>query len=364
MADISKSVKKVDHEEKCSGQALYVSDYQFPEMNYARTLRSRIAKGIIQSIEFPPLPSGVTIVDYRDIPGKNIVKIIYDDQVIFPEKQVTYLGEPILLVVGPDKAVVDAILHEITVDYIEETPVFAWEHSAVHYHFTKGNPDKAFSSGFQEISFDYDTGYQEQAYIEPQGFIGTYEAGKVTLIGSIQCPYYVKNALIQALGMEENRIRVIQATVGGAFGGKEEFPSLLAAQLAVALMKVKKPIKMIYEREEDMISTTKRHPSKTTLTAVINPDHHIVGLKALVGIDGGANIGLSGVVLSRALIAATGAYTIENVDVTGDVYLTNTVPNGAFRGFGAPQMLLRLKCSWNISPKHSRSMHFHSASII
>jgi len=343
MADISKSVKKVDHEEKCSGQALYVSDYQFPEMNYARTLRSRIAKGIIQSIEFPPLPSGVTIVDYRDIPGKNIVKIIYDDQVIFPEKQVTYLGEPILLVVGPDKAVVDAILHEITVDYIEETPVFAWEHSAVHYHFTKGNPDKAFSSGFQEISFDYDTGYQEQAYIEPQGFIGTYEAGKVTLIGSIQCPYYVKNALIQALGMEENRIRVIQATVGGAFGGKEEFPSLLAAQLAVALMKVKKPIKMIYEREEDMISTTKRHPSKTTLTAVINPDHHIVGLKALVGIDGGANIGLSGVVLSRALIAATGAYTIENVDVTGDVYLTNTVPNGAFRGFGAPQMLFAIE---------------------
>ncbi|MDD3122379.1 MAG: xanthine dehydrogenase family protein molybdopterin-binding subunit [Candidatus Izemoplasmatales bacterium] len=343
MKDISTSIKKVDHEEKCSGKALYASDYFFEDMQYARTLRSIIAKGTISLIDIPTLEDGYFIVDYHDIPGKNVVKIIFDDQVIFPENKVTYLGEPILLVVGPDKAKVESILKSIKVHYVEEEPIFEWTDSKVHYHFSKGSLENSFSKANKLIEFDYATSYQEQAYIEPQGFIGYTEGEKVTLIGSIQCPYYVKNALILALNSKPENIRVIQATVGGAFGGKEEFPSLLACQLAVALKKVNKPIKMIYEREEDMISTTKRHPSKIKMIASVNESNEITGLKAIVGIDAGANIGLSGVVLSRALIACTGAYTIEHLDVTGDVYITNTVPNGAFRGFGAPQMLFAIE---------------------
>jgi CO/xanthine dehydrogenase Mo-binding subunit len=137
-------------------------------------------------------------------------------------------------------------------------------------------------------------------------------------------------------------VRVIQSVVGGAFGGKEEFPSLIACQLAVALHKIQKPIKLIYDREEDMEVTTKRHPSSITLEAAIK-DNQIMGLRSNVKLDGGAYIGLSGVVLSRALIASTGAYTIDNLDVNGDVYITNTVPNGAYRGFGAPQMLFAVE---------------------
>ncbi len=343
MVDISKSIPKVDLFEKTSGEAMYVSDFSYDDLHYARTLRSTEPKAKIKEIQFPTIPEGVFIVDYKDIPGKNVVKIIFDDQEIFPTDTVTYIGQPILLFVGKDKELLEELIKNTKVVYEILDPVFAWTNSAVHNHFSKGKPEEAFQKASRIIQYHYDTSYQEQAYIEPQGFIGTYDDGKVTLIGSIQCPYYVKNALLLALDAKGDEVRVIQATVGGAFGGKEEFPSLMACQLAVALRKIKKPIKMIYEREEDMISTTKRHPSKTLLSAAIGSNDEILAIRSNIGIDGGANIGLSGVVLSRAMIATTGAYTIENIDSSGDVFLTNTVPNGAFRGFGAPQMLYAIE---------------------
>ncbi len=341
MKDISIPINKVDNEDKCSGKAMYVADYKIEGMLYAFTVRSSIAKGEILKIEYPVLPEGYFIVDHRDVPGKNIVKVIYDDMPVFTSGKITYLYEPISLIVGPKKEVLNDLLKQVKISYQEEEPAFDWTDSVVHYHFDKGDGLNAFR-GLDRIEYNYETSYQEQAYIETQGFIGYPEEDKVTLVGSIQCPYYVKNAVIQALGAAEDKVRIIQATVGGAFGGKEEFPSLIGCQLAVAISKIKKPIQLIYEREEDMLVTTKRHPSRVNFVGYIK-NNRIYGLKAVVGIDGGANIGLSGVVLSRALIACTGAYSIEHLDISGDVFRTNTVPNGAFRGFGAPQMFFAVE---------------------
>jgi len=341
MRDISESINKVDNEEKASGKAIYVADIKLDNMLYAFTLRAKIAKGKIVNIDYPELPKGYYIIDHKDIPGKNIVKVIFNDMPVFTDEEITYLYEPIALLVGPDKVVLGKLMDEIKIEYQIEEPVFEWKDSVIHYHFDKGLGKKALEDG-DIIEYEYHTGYQEQAYIEPQGFIAYPEGEKTTLVGSIQCPYYVKNAVIQTLAEDEKNVRVIQATVGGAFGGKEEFPSLMACQLAVAVKKIKKPIQMIYEREEDMLVTTKRHPARIKFKAAIK-DQKINGLSVHVGIDGGANIGLSGVVLSRALIACTGAYTIDNLDVSGDVYKTNTVPNGAFRGFGAPQMFFAIE---------------------
>ncbi len=338
MSDISKSVRKTDAAEKISGKALYVDDIKLDHMHHALTVRSSIPAGLIKNIVLPELPDGYYSVGADDVSGKNVVKIIFDDQPIFPTDKVTYLHEPILLIVGPDKAKVKELVDQVKIEYEETKPVFDWVNSAIHYHFEKGDGNRVFRHAKKIISYDYETGYQEQAYIEPQGFIGYLDDDKVTLIGSIQCPYYVKNAVIQALGVEENQVRVIQPSIGGAFGGKEEFPSLMACQLAVAIQKIKQPISMMYDREEDMLVTTKRHPSKIHFEAAVDKTNQILGFQTHVGIDAGANIGLSGVVLSRSLIACTGAYTIPHLDVSGDVYLTNTVPNGAFRGFGAPQM--------------------------
>jgi len=342
MTDISKTIKKVDSDEKATGKAIYVSDIKMDGMLYAKTFRSKHQHALIKSIKYPKLEEGYYIIDHKDIKGKNFVKIIFEDMVVFADKKVNYYLEPIALVVGKDKLVIEKIIEEIEVEYEVLEPVYGYKNSEINYHFTKGDIQRAKMDSEKTIEYTYDTGYQEQLYIEPQGMIGYFEDNQVVLNGSIQCPYYVKNAVVSILGSKDDYVRVIQSTVGGAFGGKEEFPSLLACHLALAVDKIKKPIKLIYEREEDMETTTKRHPARITLKAYTK-NNKILGMSSNVAIDGGAYIGLSGVVLSRALIASTGAYTIDNLEVNGDVFLTNTVPNGAFRGFGAPQMLFAVE---------------------
>ncbi|HOJ45190.1 MAG TPA: xanthine dehydrogenase family protein molybdopterin-binding subunit [Bacilli bacterium] len=351
MFDKSKSSPKIDHDEKCSGSARYVSDIQIDGMLFAKTVRSPITKGIIRSIAIPALPDGYYIVDHHDILSQNFVKMIYKDWPVFAVDEVNYIGEPIMLVVGPDKAVLETIIANIKIGYEETEPTFGFTKSAVTKGFKKGDVESAFSKAKTIIEETFETGYQEQAYIEPQGMLGYPEGDKITLIGSIQCPYYVKNAVLNCLGYPEDQVRVIQPPVGGAFGGKEEFPSTIACQLATAIAKIKQPIKLIFEREEDMLVTTKRHPSITKMRAALDSDNRVIGLSAEVSIDGGAYIGLSGVVLSRALIAVTGAYTIPNLTANGNVYITNTVPTGAFRGFGAPQMMFAIEMMMNHIPK-------------
>ncbi len=365
MRDISRSIPKEDHVEKVSGKSLYVSDIKMDHILHAKTVRSIHPKAKIINIEIPELPKDYFIVDYRDIPGENYVKMIFNDWPVFAEKQVNYIGEPIMLVIGKNKQIINDIIWKIKIKYQILKPTFDYKSSVVHKSFSKGNIKKAFTKPFKTVDYTYETGYQEQAYIEPQGFIAYPEdEDKVTLIGSIQCPYYVKNAVINTLGCADDKVRVIQPSVGGAFGGKEEFPSIMACQLAVAVQKIKQPIKMIFEREEDMENTTKRHPSTIKLTAAIDKNHRIQGLKAHVSLDSGAYIGLSGVVLARAMIASTSAYTIDHLDISGDVYETNTVPNGAFRGFGAPQMIFAVEMlihhiakELNIDPFPLRKSH-------
>lgn len=338
MKDISKSIKKVDSDEKAFGQTKYINDYVFEDMLYARTLRSPYPKATIKKRKYPSLKDGYFIIDYKDVPTKNFVKIIFEDMPVFVEDKISYYQEPIALVIGPDKQEIINIINQIEIQYIEEKPVYDYSNSVINYQFQKGDMDSVIKESDQTISYTYNTPYQEQLYIETQGMIALYENKQISLIGSIQCPYYVKNAVMQILDLGDEDVRVRQSTVGGAFGGKEEFPSLIATQLAVAVNIIKKPIKLIYDREEDMQVTTKRHPATIKLTGYLK-GNKLLGIKSNVAIDAGASIGLSGVVLSRALIASTGAYTIDHLDVTGDVFITNTVPNGAFRGFGAPQMI-------------------------
>jgi len=347
MFDKSKSSPKIDHDEKCSGSARYVSDIHIDGMLFAKTVRSPIAKGIIRSIAIPPLPEGYHIVDHHDILSQNYVKMIFKDWPVFAVDEVNYVGEPIMLVVGPDKAVIETIISNIKIGYEEMTPMFELTKIAVTKGFKKGDVARAFAEAKTIIEETFETGYQEQAYIEPQGMLGYLEGDKITLIGSIQCPYYVKNAVLNCLGYPDDKVRVIQPPVGGAFGGKEEFPSTIACQIATAIAKIRQPIKLIFEREEDMVVTTKRHPSFTKMRAAIDENNRVIGITAQVGIDGGAYIGLSGVVLSRALIAVTGAYTIPALAASGNVYITNTVPTGAFRGFGAPQMIFAIEMMMN-----------------
>src|SRR5207248_9981283 len=159
----------------------------------------------------------------------------------------------------------------------------------------------------------------------------------VTVYGSMQCPYYIHRALRVLLDLPERSVRVVQAETGGAFGGKEEYPSMIAGHAALLALKAKRPVKIVYDRVEDMLATTKRHPAIVRHRTGLTRDGRLTAMDIEVVLDGGAYATLSAVVLSRGVIHASGPYRCDHIRIRGRAAMTNTPPNGAFRGFGAPQ---------------------------
>jgi CO/xanthine dehydrogenase Mo-binding subunit len=346
---ISTSILRTDSRKKIRGEAEYISDWKFKDLLYAKTLRSSKAKARIVSIKIPPLPEGYFIVDKDDIPGDNRMRTVVSDHPIFAEADVQYIGQPILLLVGPDRQIINDLISGIVVDYQEEDGLFTLKEAEktskifTDYHYKKADPEKAFKSAARIIEDEYETGYQEHVYLEPQGVAAEIKDNTLFVYGSMQCPFYVKNALLETMAMPEEKIRVVQAITGGAFGGKEEFPSLNGCQVAVAANKTRHPVMMIYDRDEDILCSTKRHPSLTRFKAGLDESGKVIALDIDVLLNAGAYNGLSPVVLQRAIFSATNVYNIENLSVRGRNFMTNLVPSGAYRGFGAPQTIFAIE---------------------
>lgn len=347
--DISTSVPKKDHSGKVSGQLAYISDVKLENMVYGVLYRSPIAYGKIISIQLPNLPEGYEAVGAEQIPGPNYVKIIKEDQPIFANEWVNYIGEPILMLVGKDLDILYGLLNEVKVEFEEHQAIYTLDEAIqqksasgvimASYEFGESleNVSAIEQGAHQIIEEEYDTGYQEHVYLEPQGMLGIYKEDEIEVQGSMQCLYYIKNALLSALACGDEEVRVVQSPTGGGFGGKEEFPSMMACHVAVAAKAVKKSVMLVFDRSEDMVVTTKRHPAKLKHRTALDKEGNILSMCVDIFLDGGANVGLSSVVLQRALINSAGVYKIPHFYAKGYVLKTNTVPNGAFRGFGAPQ---------------------------
>ena len=208
------------------------------------------------------------------------------------------------------------------------------------YEIVKGDLEAGFREADVVVEGEYRVPHQEQAYIENNGIAAWEEEdGTLVVMGSMQCPYYVHKAMLGLFPRAVEKIRVIQTATGGGFGGKEEYPNLIAGHAAVLSLKAKRPVKIVYDRAEDMRATTKRHPARIRHRTGVKKDGTLVVQEIDVLMDGGAYVTLSPVVLSRGVLHATGPYECPNVRVVGQVVETNTPPNGAFRGFGAPQTL-------------------------
>ena len=201
----------------------------------------------------------------------------------------------------------------------------------------KGDLARGFAEAHLVVEGEYRTGRQEHVYIEPNGVIAVPAEDGVTVYGSLQCPYYVHKALVVLLGLPHEKVRVVQTETGGGFGGKEDYPSIIAGHAALLALKSGRPVKLVYDRLEDMAATTKRHPSIVRHRTGVTRDGRITAMEIEVLLDGGAYCTLSPVVLSRGCLHATGPYRCDHVRVHGRVVMTNTPPCGAFRGFGAPQ---------------------------
>jgi CO/xanthine dehydrogenase Mo-binding subunit len=340
MEKISASVVKRDHEAKISGEAVYVGDYPQEEILTGKMLRSTKAKARLVKVVVPELPEGYYYVDKSDVPGDNNVNIVKDDTPVYARETVEYIGEPIGMLCGPDETVVDQILSQIEVVYEELEPIVDirdFDTVFFDYEIKKGDVAQAFAEADKVYEETFETGYQDQTYLETQGLMAEImEDGKVFLHGSMQCPYYVKGALMRALGLGPDKVRIAQDATGGGFGGKEAFPSILGCQVAVAAVKAGQPVRCIFGRREDLEFTSKRHPSLSTYKAAVK-NGQITAMDIDVKFNSGAYTTLSAVVLQRGIICANGIYNVPNLYMRGRAVKTNTTPTGAYRGFGAPQ---------------------------
>src|SRR5437870_1281957 len=366
---VGKPIPRKEGRKKVTGQALYVDDIRFDGMLHGVTVRSSIPRGRIRNISFdqpPPSAGGsdrnipwdeFTIVTAKDIPGENYVALILNDQPYLAGEIVNHPEEPIVLLAHRDKYLLEEARRHVSVEYEEMPAIFSlqdslaqreiiWGEDNVFKKFLvdKGNVDDAWVKADFIVEGEYETGAQEQLYIETNGAIAIANPNEgVTVWGSMQCPYYVHKALIKLFGLPEEKIRVIQTETGGGFGGKEEYPSMIAGHAALLSWKSGKPVKMIYDRAEDMVATTKRHPSYTRHKTAVTKDGKLLAMEIDFVIDGGAYCTLSPVVLSRGTIHAAGPYFCPNVRITSTAVATNVPPHGAFRGFGAPQSIFALE---------------------
>jgi CO/xanthine dehydrogenase Mo-binding subunit len=378
---VGQPVPRKEGREKVTGEAKYVDDLKFPGMLYGATVRSPVARGWIRGIEFPAgLPwDDFTIVTANDIPGENVVALIVDDQPYLAAERVNHPEEPVVLLAHPDKYLVEKARGAVYLNIEPMPAIFTIEDSLAKKEIVwgddnifksflveKGDVDSIWAEAAHIVEGEYRTGAQEQLYIETNGVIAVANAQDgITIWGSMQCPYYIHKALLKAFPLAPEKIRVIQMETGGGFGGKEEYPSMIAGHAALLAWKSGRPVKMIYDRAEDMAATTKRHPSRTRIKAAVSREGKLLGIDMDFVVDGGAYATLSSVVLSRGTIHAGGPYVCPNVRIRSQAVATNAPPHGAFRGFGAPQSIFALERHMNkvaravgLTPEEFRRRNF------
>jgi CO/xanthine dehydrogenase Mo-binding subunit len=356
---VGNSVPRKEGRDKVTGRSQYVDDMVLPNMLFGATVRSRIPRGRIKGITFGPGISWdeFVIVSAQDIPGKNCIALIGDDQPCLANDFVNHSEEPVLLLAHPDRHLLPQAVDAVSIEYEPLPAIFTIEESECRaeivwgddnifktYLIEKGDVDGVWEKAEYIVEGEYTTGAQEQLYIENNGMIAAFDPAQgITVWGSLQCPYYIHKALMALCDLPPEKIRVVQMETGGAFGGKEEYPSMIAAHAALLAIKCGRPVKIIYDRMEDMVATTKRHPSRTRHRTAVGRDGKILGGEIDFTIDGGAYATLSSVVLSRGAIHAGGPYYWPNVRIRAKAVATNAPPHGAFRGFGAPQSLFAME---------------------
>lgn len=345
--------------DKLLGRARYIDDIEHEGMWHGATVRSTIPRGFIREIRFDRRIdwSEFTVVTATDIPGANHIQLIFADQPCLADGKVNHCDEAIVLLAHPDKHKVRAAVNGVQIEYeplpaifsIEESErqdVIVWgaDNLLKSFLLEKGDVDAAWTKAAHIVEGEYRTGAQEHLYIENNGVIAEYSADAgVTVWGSLQCPFYVHKSLMTVFDLAEDKVRVVQTETGGAFGGKEDYPSTIGSHAALLAMKTGHPVKLVYDRTEDLAATTKRHPARVRHKTALDASGKLLAMDIEVTTDGGAYSTLSSTVLSRATLHSPGPYVCPNVRVKSHSWATNTVPYGAFRGFGAPQAIFAVE---------------------
>lgn len=351
---VGKNVIRVDGLSKVTGRAIYPDDIYMDNMLYGKTLRSAVphANINIDISEAEKVKGVVKILTYKDVPN-NSHGVLFKDHEVFCSKKVRRIGDPIAFVIAENKKICEIALEKIKVNYEEIESVFdpieAMSENApkihdksniiYHYKLRRGNIDKGFKESHVIVENTYKTQMMDHAFLQPEAGVSYIdEEGRVTVIVSTQYPHYDRDEIAQALNLKTDQVRVINANVGGAFGGREDIT--LQIHLALAAYLLKQPVKTVYSREESFLAHDKRHPMIMKYRTGADKDGKLLALEAEIIGDAGAYASWSRNVLRKAGVHATGPYYIPNVKVDSIAVYTNNPFTGAMRGFGATQVAI------------------------
>lgn len=348
---VGKSIIRVDAYSKVTGKALYPQDLYMDNMLYGKTLRStRAHANIYVDISEAEKADGVVkVFTYKDVPNNGHGVILKDHEVFCSEK-VRRIGDPIAFIVGKsEKACVEG-LKKIKVDY-EEIPavldpieamkedspkVHGSSNIMYHYKLRSGDLEEGYRNSHVIAENTYKTHMVDHGFLQPEsGLSYVEEDGTLVLAVATQYPHYDREEIAQSLGLEEERVKVINTNVGGAFGGREDIS--LQIHLALAAYILKEPVKAIYTREESFVAHSKRHPLIMKYKTGADKDGILQVMEAEIIGDTGAYASWATNVLRKAGVHATGPYRIPNVKVDSYAVYTNNIFAGAMRGFGATQ---------------------------
>jgi CO/xanthine dehydrogenase Mo-binding subunit len=346
---VGQRVRRPDALDKVKGTALYIEDLAVAGALRGGVLRSPHAHAKIQRLDVTAaraMPGVHAVLTAADITGRNLIPMIKDDWPVLAAGEVRHVGEAVALVAAEDRESLAAALDAIVVEYeplparLDMEEALAAGELLAEWKVRRGEASVALGrSDVIVVEGTYHTPYQEHAYIETNGMVAMPEGPGVVVYGSMQCPFYVQKAVASALGCDLSHARIVQTVTGGGFGGKEDAPSAPGAHAALLARATGRPVRLILSREEDMAVMSKRHPGRIRMRTGATRDGRLVGCEVDYLLDGGAYATLSPVVLFRGAVHACGPYRVPNVKVDARAVRTHTVPCGAFRGFGEPQVV-------------------------
>ncbi len=359
MHTISRSVPPQGVVDKVTGAAKYTDDYTFPQMLFARTLRSPHPHALINSVNTDAakaLPGVHAVLTAADVPGENLHGLVYRDWPVLCGDKVRYVGDAVALVAADSEEIAAQALSLIVVDYTPlpvvadpkyahspDAPVLHEKHPTgnllKHIKVRHGDIEQGFAQADVIIEREYRTPTTEHAFLEPECAIGIPKGfgdhAKLTVYVGSQIPYQDRNQIARAMNLPEDEVRVIGTLIGGGFGGKED----IAGQIHVSMLAnaTGRPVKMLYTRQESLIFHPKRHATIIRMKTGATRDGLLTAVEAELYGDGGAYASLSDKVMTRATTHATGPYNVPNAKIDCFAMYTNNLPSGAFRGFGVTQ---------------------------
>jgi nicotinate dehydrogenase large molybdopterin subunit len=350
-----------DFIDKVKGSLLYAADWQLPGMLYGRLVRSPLPSARITGIDVTAaraLPGVVAVLTAADVPDNRITERasggLAELEVAMPvlaAERVRYMGEPVAAVAAVTPQIADEAAELVAVDYEELPGVFDVTsaradgaplvhdvgNTLVTWHIRSGDVSAALAAADVVVEGEYRTQHAEHAYLEPEAGVGWLENGVLTLRVSAQIIEHAAT-IAQILRLPQSKVRVIAAYMGGGFGGKEDMT--VEPYLALLVWHTRRPVRMIWDRQESLVASTKRHPFLMRYRTGADRDGTITAQQVEILGDAGAYPNLSPRVLFAAAACACGPYRVPNAAITSTAVFTNNVPSSAFRGFGAMQVTL------------------------